>query len=987
MTVTWDDTGGLVDAHEQFMAGVRVDSDVRSPVLDSWKRCRSAGVKPHRLVVPYAPDLALDERFLRAAGPVLKDLTAALTQVGMTVALCDAQARMVQRLGGDRHLRERLDAVSFAPGFHASEQTAGTNGVGTALAERSPCYVIGREHFADCLQPFACAGAPVRDPLSGHIEAVLDITCLRDNGDPGMVRLVREAARDIEARLLEQATARERALLAAYRRASHDTGGAGGWLGRPGHTASRHGGAHNGGDLRPVDLAVLREKAEALIASPNRTLDEVPVSGGRIATLLRRQVRGAAGETGVVVEARLLGGPRLRHPAHDAQATPAGTEPVTVPEVRVPSRAPSPIGTPPFVMPVAVPHKPVRAGPEPGSRTGTDGNGGADGADGWPLLVGELGVGRLAVLARRRLKLLYDAGVRIGTTLDVTRTAEELAEVAGPRFADFVTVDLAERVLRGEEPEPPARGQRDAPDRAGRRPRRRPSLPRRGPGHVRALHAAGARPGERAGRPRTRSGRGRRLARPGPAAARAGAGVRHPLADHRAAAGPRRACWAWSTSGARRSPSPSRRTTCPSPRSWPPAPRSASTTPAATPASTPWPSPCSAACCPGRCPSRTPSRSPTATCPPQAGVGGDWFDVIPLPGARVALVVGDVVGHGLHAAATMGRLRTAVHNFSALDLPPDELLGHLDELVGRIDQDEGRGGGDDRPPITGATCLYAIYDPVSRQLHHRPGRPPAARAGRTPTARWTSPTCPSGPPLGLGGLPFETAELELPEGSRLVLYTDGLVERPRPGHRRRPATCCATPWPSAGQSPEETCEAVLDALLPEPAERRHRPARRPYPRAGRRRRSPSGTCPPTPPPSPGARAAVTDQLADWGLDELAFTTELILSELVTNAIRHATGPIRVRLLRDRTLICEVSDGSSTSPHLRHAAHHGRGRTRPVPRRPVRRALGHPLHHRRQGHLGRAAIAATAVRIGSGWGSPHSGTGVGPTVNFAAARMG
>ncbi len=72
----------------------------------------------------------------------------------------------------------------------------------------------------------------------------------------------------------------------------------------------------------------------------------------------------------------------------------------------------------------------------------------------------------------------------------------------------------------------------------------------------------------------------------------------------------------------------------------------------------------------------------------RSGVGGDWFDVIPLPGAQVALVVGDVVGHGLHAAATMGRLRTAVHNFSSLDLPPDELLSHLDELVSSIDQDE-----------------------------------------------------------------------------------------------------------------------------------------------------------------------------------------------------------------------------------------------------------------------------------------------------------
>src|SRR5882757_451242 len=170
--------------------------------------------------------------------------------------------------------------------------------------------------------------------------------------------------------------------------------------------------------------------------------------------------------------------------------------------------------------------------------------------------------------------------------------------------------------------------------------------------------------------------------------------------------------------------------------------------------------------------------------PAQAGVGGDWFDVIPLPGARVALVVGDIVGHGMHAAATMGRLRTAVHNFSMLDLPPDELLAHLDDLVVRIDKDEadaeGRGGRafsdpGGGAPIAGATCLYAIYDPVSRRCE-------LARAGHLPpglvhpdgTVEFLD--VPAGPPLGLGGLPFETMAVELPEGSQLVLYTDGLVE-------------------------------------------------------------------------------------------------------------------------------------------------------------------------------------------------------------------
>ncbi|MDX3646376.1 GAF domain-containing protein, partial [Streptomyces sp. MB09-02B] len=336
LSVSWDDIGGLVDAHERFLAGAHVDSDVRDPVLDSWKRCRSAGLEPHRLLVPYVPDLAMEDPFLRAADPVLTQLTAALANVSMTVVLCDGQARMVQRHGGDRQLLTRLDEVNFAPGFCASEAAAGTNGVGTALAERQPVLVLGREHFADCLSPFACAGAPVRNPLSGRVEAVLDLTCLRDDGDPAMLRLVREAAHDIEAALLEQATERERALLAAYRRATRaaatvsDGAGPGAgagagpgtgpatapWPRQPGRPPGARGDDKDGRyaeTLGRVDLAVLREKAEELIASPHRTLDEVTLSGNRVATLLRRPIMSESGETGVVVEARVLGGSHLRH--------------------------------------------------------------------------------------------------------------------------------------------------------------------------------------------------------------------------------------------------------------------------------------------------------------------------------------------------------------------------------------------------------------------------------------------------------------------------------------------------------------------------------------------------------------------------------------------------------------------------------------------------------------------------------------------------
>jgi serine phosphatase RsbU (regulator of sigma subunit) len=158
-----------------------------------------------------------------------------------------------------------------------------------------------------------------------------------------------------------------------------------------------------------------------------------------------------------------------------------------------------------------------------------------------------------------------------------------------------------------------------------------------------------------------------------------------------------------------------------------------------------------------------------------AGVGGDWFDVIPLSGARVALVVGDVVGHGLHASASMGRLRTAVRTLADVDLPPDELLTHLDDLV--LHAEDRQTAGQVQPAgESGATCLYAVYDPASRRCALASAGHPLPLVISPDGTPAPVPVQP-GPPLGIGGLPFEATELELPEGSLLALYTDGLVER------------------------------------------------------------------------------------------------------------------------------------------------------------------------------------------------------------------
>ncbi|MGX1886271.1 SpoIIE family protein phosphatase [Streptomyces sp. NPDC055287] len=299
-----------------------------------------------------------------------------------------------------------------------------------------------------------------------------------------------------------------------------------------------------------------------------------------------------------------------------------------------------------------------------------------------------------------------------------------------------------------------------------------------------------------------------------------------------------------------------------------------------------------------------------------SGLGGDWFDVIPLSGARVALVVGDVVGHGLHAAATMGRLRTAVQTLASLDLEPDEVLSRLDDLVNLLAAEQEAVG--ERPvgeQVIGATCLYIVYDPVSRLCSAaRAGHPPPAVT--TPDGQVSLLDLPAGPPLGLGGLPFEARDIELAEGSLLSLYTNGLISERHVDLDAALARLCAGLSRPADPL-EQTCQAVIDSLVPA------HPADDIALLIARTRVLPpqnvaSWRLPLDATSAAQARALTTAQLTEWGLDQLTFTTELIASELVTNAYRYASGPMTLRLIRERSLICEVTDTSHTSPHLRRA---------------------------------------------------------------------
>ncbi|MEW2409140.1 SpoIIE family protein phosphatase [Streptomyces griseoviridis] len=296
------------------------------------------------------------------------------------------------------------------------------------------------------------------------------------------------------------------------------------------------------------------------------------------------------------------------------------------------------------------------------------------------------------------------------------------------------------------------------------------------------------------------------------------------------------------------------------------------------------------------------------------GVGGDWFDVLPLSSARVGLVVGDVVGHGITAAATMGRLRTAVHTLADMDLPPAELLAHLDDLVIRLTEEEPPDGVTGNA-VLGATCLYAVYDPVTRQCElARAGHPPPAVVAPDGTVGF--PDLPVGPPLGLGGMPFESGTLELAEGSTIGLYTDGLIEgigRDVDLGMRRLAEVLAR----TGLPLDDLCAEAVRRLVPgpQPDDVALLLAR---PRPLKPTQVISWEIPFDPSAVADSRIEVARQLDAWGLSELTMSTELIVSELLANAIRYATGPLRLRLLRHAFLTCEVSDTSSTSPRMRHA---------------------------------------------------------------------
>ncbi|AVZ76747.1 hypothetical protein SLUN_35700 [Streptomyces lunaelactis] len=310
-----------------------------------------------------------------------------------------------------------------------------------------------------------------------------------------------------------------------------------------------------------------------------------------------------------------------------------------------------------------------------------------------------------------------------------------------------------------------------------------------------------------------------------------------------------------------------------------------------------------------------------AHCHVPAEAGGGWFDAIPLSSARTGLIVGEVAGHGIHAATTMGQLRTAIHALAALDLEPDDLLARLNDTVVRLAQERAALPPSDplRDQPLRATCLYAVYDPLTGDCTlTRSGHPAPVLAH--PDGTTEIPDIPTGPPLGdvgAEGAPFAAARIQLARGSILALYTNGLLRTARSGAEtalERLRQVLAHP----DRGLDDLRDDAVYTLAPAP--RTSDDAILLLARTGLlgEDQVATWTIPHHPEAVATARAHALRQLTDWNLAEDSLTTEVIVSELVTNAIRYGTPPVHLRLIKDHTLTCEVSDTSPAAPHLRHA---------------------------------------------------------------------
>jgi transcriptional regulator of acetoin/glycerol metabolism len=293
----------ITAAREGFLAtGSALESAVPNVVAASWLRSRSAGVDAATSQALFHSDLDTSSRLVRCSRPIIDRLSEETSNIPLSIALTDSKARVLTRVDNSRTLGLLLDDVSFAPGFDYAEGGMGTNGVGTVFESGQPIQIVGPEHFHERLQPFACSGTPIRDPLSGRIEGVLDISCLTEHSSPLMHALVRSAAHDIERNLLIDGSQCQQALFETFVRTDARTHGAvmavGGTVVMANAVAQ--------GLLTPMERATLQDHARYLMSRQDRAVDQLELSTGKVVRIRGTRIVAGTDVAGMVLEIALV---------------------------------------------------------------------------------------------------------------------------------------------------------------------------------------------------------------------------------------------------------------------------------------------------------------------------------------------------------------------------------------------------------------------------------------------------------------------------------------------------------------------------------------------------------------------------------------------------------------------------------------------------------------------------------------------------------
>ena len=293
----------ITAAREGFLAtGSALEGAVPNVVAASWLRSRTAGVDAATSQALFHSDLDTSSRLVRCSRPIIDRLSEETANIPLSIAVTDGKARVLTRVDNSRTIGLLLDDVSFAPGFDYTEGGMGTNGVGTVFESGQPIQIVGPEHFHERLQPFACSGTPIRDPLSGRIEGVLDISCLTEHSSPLMHALVRAAAHDIERNLLIDGSQCQQALFETFVRADARSRGAvmavGGTVVMANAVAQDL--------LTPMERATLQDHARHLMSRQDRSVDQLELSTGKVVRIRGTRIVAGADVAGMVLEIALV---------------------------------------------------------------------------------------------------------------------------------------------------------------------------------------------------------------------------------------------------------------------------------------------------------------------------------------------------------------------------------------------------------------------------------------------------------------------------------------------------------------------------------------------------------------------------------------------------------------------------------------------------------------------------------------------------------